>query len=347
MSTGSLTYQHSTLSQTHILFENTPQFFHELNALSTSIFLVDDGFYKLNISLLEDKNMILVPSGESAKNWHTLGSILQKLLEFNLDVKSNLVGVGGGSVLDLTGFIASIYKRGIKHAFVPTTLLAMVDAAYGGKNGINMGELKNMVGTIKQPEKIWICPDWLIKLPEQEWKQGFAEIIKHALIRDIEMVNWLETKTLNEVCGDATLWLELIRRNVKIKMELVETDVYDQGDRRLLNFGHTVGHAIESAYQMPHGDAVSIGMYIETQLGVLMGLIDESVPNRIQQILKRYQLPFEWPIDPERCWQNLVQDKKKEEGRISWIVFNSIGSASLQSVSLETLKPHFFKLLGS
>lgn len=343
----SIIYQQPSQSQTQIIFGGTAQFIHQFDSEPSSIYLVDDGFYKLNFNLLEGKRVLIIPVGESGKNWSSLENVLQELLALEVDVNTCLVGVGGGVVLDLTGFIASIYKRGIKHAFIPTTLLAMVDAAHGGKNGVNMGDLKNMVGTIKQPDKIWICPDWLMTLTERDWKQGFAEIIKHALIRDIEMVEWLETKTLNEITSDAKFWLDLIRRNIHLKLELVNADVCDQGARRLLNFGHSVGHAIETVHQLSHGDAVAIGMYIEAELAVSMGLLDGGTPERIQQLLKRYHLPFQMAIETERCWQNLLQDKKRAEDNLTWIVPNPIGSAVSHWVSLETLKPHFFNLIQS
>jgi 3-dehydroquinate synthase len=347
MSIESITYTHASQSRSQIFLGAEPQFIHDFESNIDSIFLVDDNFYKLNISLFDRKKIIKISSGESGKSWESFESVLQDLLAWEVGVNVCLVGVGGGVVLDLTGFIASVYKRGVGHAFIPTTLLAMVDAAHGGKNGINMGELKNMVGAIKQPDKIWICPDWLKTLPEREWKQGIAEIIKHALIRDVEMVEWLETKTFNDVSNDSTLWLELIRRNIKLKMELVNADVRDQGARRLLNFGHTVAHAIETTYQLSHGDAVAIGMCMEAKLAVSMALLDGRIPQRIQQLLERYELPFHISIDPERCWQNLLQDKKRSEDSISWIVPSPIGSAVLHRIPLEMLKPHFFKLFQS
>jgi 3-dehydroquinate synthase len=347
MSTESSTYQNKSQTQTQIIVGCTSQYFNEFNQDLDSIYLVDEHFYSLNTSLLENKKVIKIPTGEAGKSWELFEKVLKELLALELDVHICLVGVGGGVVLDLTGFIASVFKRGVKHVFIPTTLLAMVDAAHGGKNGINMGELKNMVGTIKQPDKIWICPDWLNTLTEREWKQGFAEIIKHALIRDITMVEWLETKTPNDVYSDSALWLELIRRNIQLKMDLVQADVRDQGARRLLNFGHTVGHAIEATYQLSHGDAVAIGMFIEAKLAQSMGLLDDGIPQRIQELLKRYELPFHASVEPELCWQNLVQDKKRSENCIDWIMPNPIGSATLHKVSLEELRPHFFNLLQS
>lgn len=347
MSIESNKYQYESQSQTQLFFGGTSQFIHEFESSKCSIFLVDENFYRLNINLFDNKNIVKISSGESGKNWESFKTVLQDLLVLEVDVNASLVGVGGGVILDLTGFIASVYKRGVKHAFIPTTLLAMVDAAHGGKNGINMGALKNMVGTIKQPDKIWICPDWLKTLPEREWKQGFAEIIKHALIRDVELVEWLETKTINDVSSDSSLWLELIRRNTEIKMALIDADVLDQGARRLLNFGHTIGHAIENTYQLSHGDAISIGMFIEAKLAVMMDLLEDGIPQRIEHLLKRYDLPFQMEIDPNLCWQNLLQDKKRSTEHLSWILPSPIGSATLLRMPLEKLRPHFFNLLQS
>ena len=174
--------------------------------------------------------------------------------------KHLLVGVGGGVVTDIAGFVASIYMRGVKFAFVPTSILAMVDASIGGKNGIDVGVYKNLVGVINHPEFLLYDYSFLETLPDAEWVNGFAEIIKHACIKDADMFDFLEEYSLARFQSSITDTAAIIKRNVDIKYAVVASDEHETGDRKLLNFGHTIGHAIENADHLSHGHAISIGM---------------------------------------------------------------------------------------
>jgi 3-dehydroquinate synthase len=344
MSRQEIEYQWSSTSSTRILLDEDHSSIHEIAENESTVFLVDECIHVMHSDWFDGKNWIKIPAGESGKSWGTAEWILLQLVEKKLDAKTRLIGVGGGVVTDLAGFVASVYKRGLRHAFIPTTLLSMIDAALGGKNGVNLGDLKNMAGTIKQPDWIWICPEWLRTLSPADWRQGFAEIIKHGIIRDISLVEWLEKQTFDRIVNDPSLWMDLIQRNVRLKMSLVQADESDQGMRRLLNFGHSIGHAIENTHQLSHGEAIAIGMHIESRIAVSMELLDPEIPLRIQHLLSRYQLPVQLAINADLCWEHLIQDKKRTHDAITWIVPTSIGNAELQQIPLKTLKIHFDKL---
>src|ERR1700743_2228099 len=185
-------------------------------------------------------NTIVIQSGEAFKIQATVDSIIEQLIGFGADRKTFLVGIGGGVVTDLTGYVAAVYMRGISFGFVPTSILAMVDASIGGKNGIDVGVYKNLVGTIRQPEFLLYDYSLLKTLPKEEWVNGFAEIIKHAAIRDAALFRELEKNRLTLYQKDKAALAKLIRRNVRIKGDVVQKDEFEHGERRLLNFGHTL-----------------------------------------------------------------------------------------------------------
>jgi 3-dehydroquinate synthase len=342
----SIIYPFSQSAETKVFFSDSTDF-EELNLQkNTTYFFVDSHVYKMYFKWFDGKNIIEIPSGESSKSWDFTAKILQQLLELGADQHALFVGVGGGVVTDFTGFIASIYKRGVRHAFIPTTLLAMIDASFGGKNGINYQGIKNVLGTVKQPEWIWLRPDWINTLPDLEWQQGFAEIIKHAVIRDAPMFEMLEEKKIDQFKNSNILCKELVKSNIGIKMKLVLADEKDQGTRRLLNFGHTIGHAIEQVHQISHGHAVSMGMIFESDLSVSMGFIDESITHQIQQLLNQYHLPTQMKLHAIDCWEKILHDKKRTSDQIHWVIPENIGKATLKSIPLSELEYHFFKLFS-
>jgi 3-dehydroquinate synthase len=204
-------------------------------------------------------NMVVLKSGEEHKTQETVDVLIDNLIDIGADRQTVLVGVGGGVITDITGYAASIYMRGIRCGFIPTSLLAMVDAAIGGKNGIDVGLYKNMVGTIRQPSFLLYDYSFLNTLPEDEWINGFAEIIKHACIKDAALFKQLEQSSFKKISGSKKLVGDLVERNARIKTKVVQQDEFEKGDRRLLNFGHTLAHALENLYQLPHGQAVSLG----------------------------------------------------------------------------------------
>ena len=223
--------------------------------------------------------------------------IFQQLIAFEADRKTFIVGVGGGVVTDITGYAASVYMRGLKFGFVPTTILAMVDASIGGKNGVDVGIFKNLVGLIKQPEFLLFDYSLLQTLPQEHWINGFAEIIKHACIKDKDLFEILEHESLEHFQSDRNKLANLIERNVAIKTAVVLKDEFEQADRRLLNFGHTLGHAIENNYQLLHGHAISIGMMAACSISVELNHFDLAEKKRIAGLFHQYGLPSHLQID--------------------------------------------------
>ena len=305
---------------------------------NNAILIMDDNIAWHHSDKLNDWKKIEIAPGEIYKNQQTVDAIIHQLIGLGADRKTILIGVGGGVITDITGYVASVYMRGLKFGFVPTTLLSMVDASIGGKNGIDVGVYKNLVGTINQPEFILFDYSLLQTLPETEWINGCAEIIKHGCIKDYELFQALEGNNLEQLKNNRELLSAVIERNVTIKSEVVKNDEFENGDRKLLNFGHTLGHAIENNYQLSHGQAVSIGM-------VAAATISEQINNfpvvdraRLIKVLEKYQLPVKFSFDKEKVFKTLSMDKKRVSNAMNFILLKTIGKAEVKSIPLEQLK---------
>ena len=294
-----------------------------------------------NVAVAQKRNLkswklITIAAGEVHKNQQTVNNIIEQLIKIGADRKSILIGVGGGVVTDITGFVAAIYMRGIQFAFVPTTILAMVDAAIGGKNGVDVGLYKNMIGLIRQPKLLLYDYSLLKTLPKEEWVNGFAEIIKHACIKDATMFAQLQQHKINHYRKDITALAALVKRNALLKTKVVQSDEFELGDRKLLNFGHTVGHAIENLYSIPHGHAVSIGIGVACQLSsAIFGFKDTD---SVTALLKQYGLPPAFDFDKKETIRILKSDKKKDNTNISFILLNRIGKATIHTISFDDLE---------
>jgi 3-dehydroquinate synthase len=287
-----------------------------------------------------ESTLITVPAGEKSKTLEQAGAICQQMLEAGLDRQSLVIGLGGGVIGDLSGFVAAIFQRGIPHVQVPTTLLAMVDSSIGGKTGVNARAGKNLIGAIHQPVLVIDDIEILKTLPSRELSQGFAEIIKHGIISDAEMFRQLEDVDLNNV--DFT---PLIRRNVEIKARIIANDERDRGgERALLNFGHTVGHGIERAtdYEgISHGEAVSLGMIAACDVSMNKAGLSQKERDTIIDLLRKFGLPTKLPTDfpRQKIFDALKFDKKFEGGQIRFVVTPKIGSARLsRDVTMEDIR---------
>jgi 3-dehydroquinate synthase len=289
--------------------------------------------------------VIVIPSGEVGKTQQTVDFIFKRLIDWEVDRDTTICGLGGGVVTDLAGYVASVFKRGLPLVQVPTSVLGMVDAALGGKNGINWGSAKNMIGSIYQPRFIVFDLTFLKSLPDVEWQSGFAEIIKHACIRDSQLFEWLERESLSGFQNDHQMLNQLIQRNVRIKMQVVMEDPNDNNERLLLNFGHTIGHAIEHLHQLPHGHAISIGMRAAAILSDTMGLLGKDEVHRLEAILEKYGLPVSVKTDEDSVIRLIRQDKKRQGTDIRFVLLDRIGNGLLRSVSVEMLQQRLGKLL--
>lgn len=288
-----------------------------------------------------EPKLITIPPGEQAKNLEQVGAICDEMTAAGLDRHSFVIGLGGGVIGDISGFVAAIFQRGIPHVQIPTTLLAMVDSSIGGKTGVNTRSGKNLIGVVHHPALVLDDVDLLKTLPPREFNQGFAEIIKHGIIADAEM--FAELKPL--AAKDAVELQTLVRRNIKIKAGVVERDEHDRsGERAILNFGHTVGHAIERAGDYRtflHGEAISLGMVAAANISVKRAGLAAEERDAIVQRLTEFQLPTKIPADfpREKVMSALKFDKKFESGQVRFVVTPKIGSAYLsKDVTLEDIE---------
>lgn len=277
---------------------------------------------------------IVLPDGEVNKDWPTLDKIFDSLLENACDRKTMLIALGGGVIGDMVGFAAAIYQRGIPFIQIPTTLLAQVDSSVGGKTAINHRLGKNMVGAFYQPRRVVIDIATLASLPEREYRSGLAEIIKYGVALDADFYNWIEQNIDLLLQREPAALMYAIRRSCEIKASVVGDDEYEtKGGRALLNFGHTFGHAIESALGYGvwlHGEAVASGMVMATNFSCAMGRIDLKTTERIIDVIKRTGLPLRPPdIPADVMLMHMSRDKKNENGDIHLILLDAIGASSL------------------
>lgn len=289
--------------------------------------------------------LITVPAGEASKSLLTAQDVCSEMARAGLDRKSFVVALGGGVIGDLGGFCASIYQRGIPYIQVPTTVLSQVDSSVGGKTGVNLPDAKNMVGNFHQPAHVIADVATLKSLHRREWNEGFAEIIKHACIRDAAMWPLIEAVAAGH--GDMA---ELIRWNIAIKAAVVEADEFETlGIRALLNFGHTLGHAIEAAAgygQLLHGEAISLGLHAAAWLSVRLSTLSEADAGKIVALLRGFDLPVQLPVsfETEELLRIARMDKKFEHGRIRFVLLSALGQAH---VSQEVTEEHLQQAIAA
>jgi 3-dehydroquinate synthase len=280
--------------------------------------------------------LIAVAPGENSKTLTQIELICGQMAAANLDRSSFVVGLGGGVIGDLSGFVAAVFHRGIPHIQIPTTLLAMVDSAVGGKTAVNLPAGKNLVGAIHHPVLVLVDLDALETLPPRELSQGYAEIIKHGTIRDAEMLRLLRGRTI--------ALPELIRRNIAIKARIVSADDREtRGERALLNFGHTVGHAIERAcdFRLPHGDCISLGVLAACEISIKRAGFSEIEREEVVALLRQFELPTRLPRDIPRSKiiELVAHDKKFERGAIRFVVTPRLGEAHVsRDVTMEDIR---------
>lgn len=285
--------------------------------------------------------IIEIEAGEENKNIYTCIDLWHTLIELDADRKSILLNLGGGVITDIGGFVASTFKRGIDFINIPTTLLAMVDASVGGKNGVDLGNLKNQIGVINEPKSVVILSKFLETLPSNQMRSGLAEMLKHGLIYD--KLYWNKLKNLNDLNTDD---LDvLIKQSIEIKNEIVSQDLKENGIRKALNFGHTLGHAIESyclesdnKKQLLHGEAIAVGMILESYISYKLDFISKESYAEIKYIITDV---FEKIVFDEADIQNimnlLIFDKKNEFGNVQYTLLNKIGESKINQIVDESL----------
>jgi 3-dehydroquinate synthase len=279
-------------------------------------------------------HLITVPAGEPSKSFAELESVTRGMIQAGLDRKAFLVALGGGVIGDLAGFAASIFYRGIPYIQIPTTIVSVVDSSVGGKTGINTPEGKNLIGTFHQPRRVLIDPQLLGTLPAREYNEGFAEIIKHAAIRDGAMLPLIARAAASERRDNLG---PLIADNVRIKAAIVSEDEFEtKGLRALLNFGHTIGHAIEASAgygELLHGEAISLGIRAALFLSEKHAGLSCDESNALLTLLAAFRLPLVLPesITTERIMEKLSRDKKFDQGAIRFVLLRGLGDAFVSS----------------
>ncbi|HXB30712.1 MAG TPA: 3-dehydroquinate synthase [Puia sp.] len=306
-----------------------------------SIFITDQHIYDHHKKYFKGLKFIQIPAGESFKVQYIVDQIIDQLISFGADRQTTIIGVGGGVVTDITGYVASIYMRGVPFGFVPTSILGMVDASIGGKNGIDIGNYKNMIGVIRQPGFLFYDVSLLQSLPVEEWVNGFAEVIKHAAIKDASLFHELEKNSIHSYRKNKKALSELIRKNVMIKTAIVKQDEFEGNERRLLNFGHTLGHAVENVYHLPHGHAISIGIKAACLISEEMLNFKETA--RVTGLLQQYGLPIDIPVDFGKVIEIMRMDKKKTRDIMNYVLLEKLGKAVIKPIPMS----HLEKLLYS
>jgi len=280
---------------------------------------------------------IVLEPGEKTKNLQTIETIINKLLVLGADRHTFLVGIGGGVVCDITGFVASVFMRGIDFGFVSTTLLSQIDASIGGKNGVNFQFYKNIIGTIRQPSFVICDINMLTTLPEKEIRSGWGEIIKHALIADSFLFDKITRFNQNIFQFEHDFYLDLVFRNIHIKTSIVNNDEKEYGERKKLNFGHTIGHAIEKLTDLSHGESVVLGILFSVWWSKEQMFLPQSDAMAISKFLNKFNLNQPKELSAEIILDVVKKDKKKYHDSIDFVFLEAIGRASVKRISLMTL----------
>ncbi len=302
------------------------------------VILLDENVANHYADSLPEGLRIIIKPGESSKSLDSASRIYDELIRNEVDRQSFILGVGGGIVCDLAGFIASTYLRGLSFGFISTTLLGQVDASIGGKNGVNFEGYKNMVGIIRQPDFVICDPDMLKTLEPAEFRMGFAEVIKYGAIMDPGLFAFLEGNYREALELDPSVMEEIIAICAGAKSDIVSRDEKESGERIKLNFGHTFAHAFEKLDGMPHGEAVGIGMVLAARLSEKMGMITREEVDRLTNLISLYGLPVHYEGSCTEAFEIMKNDKKRDGDSIRLILLESIGKALVKEVPFSELK---------
>ncbi|HPW17432.1 MAG TPA: 3-dehydroquinate synthase [Candidatus Aminicenantes bacterium] len=314
--------------------------FGSLAAGRKTAVVTDTTIRRLYPRLLAGRDVVALPPGERGKTLATVEALCAKFLKLGLDRSSFVVGIGGGVVCDIAGLAASVFMRGVPFGFVPTTLLAQADAAIGGKNGVNLDRYKNVVGLFNQPRFVLVDLDFLKTLPAREFRCGAAEIIKHASIASPSLFETLE-KLPGEWASLKRRDLEaVVLRSIEIKAGIIEADEKEAGERRKLNFGHTLGHALERVGRFRHGEAVSVGMAMAAAISEARGLVSGQEVGRLKRLLGRAGLPVRPPSDPGPIVEAMRKDKKRRGRDVHFVLLSGLGRAEVREIPFRDLEEH-------
>jgi len=308
----------------------------------TTVIVTDENLHRNYSSVYSDYPVIVIGTGENVKTFSTVEYIMRRLIEYGVHRKSFLLGIGGGIVCDIAGFAASIYMRGIPFGFISTSLLSQVDASVGGKNGVNIDGLKNMAGIITQPEFVICDHAMLATLPEEEYINGMAELIKTGCLDSEGLFGFIFSNREKLLIRDIDAVSEAVYRSVKFKAGIVQEDEREENIRRILNLGHTLGHAMEKVRGVKHGFAVSAGMGFALNLSARLGLIDPYTESEVKELLRFFGLPstldeVAQAADVPEILKAVESDKKKGGKTISFVLLKGIGESIIKNIGSEEL----------
>ena len=299
------------------------------------IVITDANIDRRQHTLLKGLEFIMIGTGESIKTLHTVETIYRRFVELGIDRSCFVLGIGGGIVTDITGFVASTYMRGLRFGFVSTTLLGQVDASVGGKNGVNLDGYKNMVGTFNQPQFVICDPALLETLPEREFRAGMAEIVKAGIIADSDLFECIERTSFEELRSNHDLLGRIILAAIKVKAEIVNRDERESGERRKLNLGHTLAHAIEKlSCEMNHGEAVAVGTALAARIAVRLGLLEAKDAERIERVLSALGFSLTAPVPTKRLVTAISKDKKADGDSLHFVLPTGIGSCEVHKMTI-------------
>ncbi len=302
-----------------------------------TIIITDENVGRLYQDQFPPCDIITIGLGEQNKTLSTIEFIFDQLIDLEAERTTFIVGIGGGLVGDIAGFAASTYMRGLGFGFVASSLLAQVDATVGGKNGVNFKGYKNMVGVFNQPQFVIADIELLNTLPPEEIACGLAEIVKHGCILDADYFNYIESHCEAIVDLDPAVMHKLVHGSVVIKADVVSQDEREAGERRKLNFGHTLGHALEKTLGISHGAAVGVGMVMAAELSYQKGLLGRDDLGRIISLLQKLDIPIRIDFKAQRVIEALGKDKKRQSDQIKFVFLEKIGQAVVRDIALDEL----------
>lgn len=321
-----LNYSIIQRQSTEIIFEGKL----DLSTYSKVLYVVDENLK----AITSFEHSIYIHIDESAKNLKQLENMLQIFIDHQLDRNSIVFAVGGGSLSDLVGFAASIYMRGITFGIYPSTLLSAVDACIGGKNGIDYYGVKNILGKIEQPQYIVYDMQLIKNLPFEEFSNGFAEIIKYACANQLELFHLLEKHTIDDFYQNEELLKEIIQISVQIKLEIIQKDPFEQGERKLLNFGHTIGHALEKRWGLRHGEAVASGIYYILLYAVQYEHFPKKALEKTENLIRKYGFEIVDLYQMQSALPLIQMDKKRNHQKIAIVLLEKLGKGQLKKLEL-------------
>ncbi len=323
---------------TKVIFSDFERFLSTIRGRTKVLLVTDENVLGTYGDKMNDLDKMVIEAGESAKTLRSVERIYEYLLEYSVDRSSMIVGVGGGAVSDVTGFAASTFMRGIPFGFAPTTLLAQVDASIGGKNGVNFRGFKNMIGTVRQPEFCLIDFSFLKTLPSDQLMSGMAEVIKCGVILNNKLFEYLEENHSPILSLDDQSLAYAVSETISAKISVVGKDETDNGERMKLNFGHTVGHAIEKVSGLPHGHSIAIGMVAESRLAARKGFLPIAEVLRIEELLKAIGLPTRSGTSSTDVLEAISKDKKSSGDSINIALPEKIGNGIIYKIKKQELK---------